>query len=121
MQRLSVEITVHLFGRTVLDREFVGIDTVGDEVEATIEMFGSFTAGLATILFEENCTLVVLIQNGILMTITLCFEKIVGPKNDWHKVVGGNEFSLGRTSSVDLLFSGRIDRHAFTKRHAATE
>ena len=83
-------------------------------------MFGSFTAGLATILFEENCTLVVLIQNGILMTITLCFEKVIGPKNDWHKVVGGNEFSLGRTSSVDLLFSGRIDRHAFTKRHAST-
>ena len=64
MQRLGIEITGHLFGRTILDREFVRIDTVGDEVEATTEMFGSFAAGLATILFEENSTLVVLIQNG---------------------------------------------------------
>ena len=120
MQRLGIEITSHLFGRTVLNREFMRIDMVGDEIEATIDMFGSFVAGLATILFEENSTLVVLINNGILMTISLCFEEIIGPKNDWHKVVGGNEFSLGRASSVDLLFGGRIDRHAFTKRHAAT-
>ena len=83
-------------------------------------MFGSFAAGLLTIIFEENNTLVVLIQNDILMTISLCFEEIIGPKNDGHKVVGGNEFSLGRASGVDLLFGGRINGHAFTKRHAAT-
>jgi hypothetical protein len=54
------------------------------------------------------------------MTIALCFKVIIGPKNDWHKVVGGNEFSLGRASDVDLLFGGRINGHAFTKRHAAS-
>ena len=120
MQRLGVKISDHLFGRTILDREFIGIDAVGDEIEAAVEMFGSLAAGLATILFEEDSTLVVLVENSILMTIALCFEKIVGPKNDWHKVVGGNEFSLGRASGVDLLFGGRINGHAFTKRHAAT-
>jgi hypothetical protein len=110
LQRLGIKSPHHLFSRTILDREFIGIDTVGDEVEATIEMFGSFAAGLVTILFEENSTLVVLIQNGILMTISLYFEEIIGPKNNWHKVVGSNEFGLGRTSSVNLLFGGRIDR-----------
>jgi hypothetical protein len=96
LQRLGIEITGHLFGRTILDRELVRIDTVRDEVDATIEMFGSFAAGLATILFEEDSTLVVLIENSILMTIALCFEKIIGPENDWHKVIGGNEFSQSR-------------------------
>ena len=106
MQRLGVKISNHLFGRTILDREFIRIDAVGDEIEAAVEMFGSLAAGLATILFEENSTLVVLVENSILMTIALCFEKIIGPENDWHKVVGCNEFSLSRASSVDLLFVG---------------
>jgi hypothetical protein len=62
LQRLGVKISDHLFGRTaILDREFIRIDTVGDEVEATVEMFGSLAAGLATILFEEDSTLVVLV------------------------------------------------------------
>ena len=61
MQRLGVKISDHLFSRTILDREFMRIDAVGDEIEAAVEMFGSFAAGLATILFEENCTLVVLV------------------------------------------------------------
>ena len=82
MQRLGIEIPHHLCGRTILDREFIRIDMVRDEVEATVEMFGSLTAGLATILFEENSTLVVLVENSILMTIALCFEKIIGPEND---------------------------------------
>ena len=35
-------------------------------------------------------------------------------------VIGSNEFGFGRTSSVELLFGGCIDRHAFTKRHTTT-
>ena len=54
------------------------------------------------------------------MTIVLCFKKIIGPENDWHKIIGSNEFSLSRALGVDLLFGGRINGHAFTKRHAAT-
>jgi hypothetical protein len=61
LQRLGAKISDHLFGRTILDREFIRIDTVGDEAEATVEMFGSLAAGLATILFEEDSTLVVLV------------------------------------------------------------
>ena len=41
---VGIEIANHLFGRTILDREIIGIDTVGDEVESTVEMFGSFAA-----------------------------------------------------------------------------
>jgi hypothetical protein len=55
------------------------------------------------------------------MTIALCFEKIVSPKNDGHEVIGSNKFSFSRTSgAVELLFSGRADRHGFTKRHPST-
>jgi hypothetical protein len=38
-------------------------------------MLGSFAAGLATIIFEANCALVVLKRNSILMTIALRFEE----------------------------------------------
>ena len=71
-------------------------------------------------LFSRRIALWLSWYRGILMTISLCFEERIGPKNDWHKVVGGNEFGLSRTLSVDLLFGGCIDRHAFTKRHVAT-
>ena len=66
------------------------VDTVGDEIESTIEMFCSLSAGFATILLEENCALVVLIQNRVLMTIALRFEEIISPENDWHKIVCSN-------------------------------
>ena len=84
MQRLGIEITSHLFGRTVLNREFMRIDMVGDEIEATIDMFGSFVAGLATILFEENSTLVVLVQNSILMA-ELDDHVLVLRGNNWSR------------------------------------
>ena len=44
LQGFGEEISDHLFSRTIVDREFIGIDAVGDEVETTVEMFGSLAA-----------------------------------------------------------------------------
>jgi hypothetical protein len=71
LQRLSEVISRHRFRRTIIDREFLGADAIGDEIESTVETFGSFAARLATILFEEDCALVVLTHNCVLMTIPL--------------------------------------------------
>ena len=39
--------------------------------------------------------MVVLIEDdGVLVTIALCFEKVVGPKNNRHELVGSNEFGF---------------------------
>ena len=44
LQGLGVEITNHLFCGTILNREFVVIDSVGDKVKSTIEMLSSLAA-----------------------------------------------------------------------------
>ena len=64
--------------------------------------------------------MVVLKKDGILMAVALGLQKVVGPKYDRHEVVGSNQFSFGRASSVELLFGGSINWHALTKGHAAT-
>ena len=64
--------------------------------------------------------MVVLIENGILMTIALCFEKVIGPKDKQHEVVGSNEFGFSRAAGVELLLGGDADGHSFSKRHATT-
>ena len=44
LQRFGKVITDHLFSRTILDREFAGVDPIGDKVETTIKMFCPFAA-----------------------------------------------------------------------------
>jgi hypothetical protein len=99
LQGLREEVADHLFGRTILDREFIGIDSVGDEVESAVEMFSSLAAGLATILFEEDCALVILIKDCVLVTIALRFEKIVGPEGGMVK----STIASTATLSLDQL------------------
>ncbi len=73
LQRLSEIVTDHLFRGTILNGEFIVVDSVSDEVESAVEVFGSLAAGLAAVLFQKNSALVILIKNGILMAISLSF------------------------------------------------
>jgi hypothetical protein len=120
LQGFSEEVADHLFSGTILNREFTGVDAVGDEIETTVEVFSLFAAGPATIHFEENHTLVVLKEYSILMTVTLRFKKVIGPENDWHEIIGSDEFSSSGTVGIDLLLGGGVDWHTFAKRHTAT-
>ena len=121
MKGFGKEVSDHLFRWTILDGEILHIDAVGNEVKSTIEVLGSLAAGLATVLLEQDCTLVVLIKDCILMIIALCFKKVVSPKDDWHEVVGSNnEFACSRTLGVEFLLGGGADGHSFAKRHTCS-
>ena len=79
LQGFSKEVSNHLFRWTMFDGQVLHVDAVSDEIESAVEMLGSLTAGLATIVLKKNRTLVVLTENGILMTTASCFEKAVSP------------------------------------------
>ena len=120
LQGFGEKVTNHLTSRTILNREFFVFDSIGDEIVPAVQMLGSFTAGLVSILFKENGTLVILIQDCIGGTITLGIKEIVSPKNDWHKIVSSHEFILGGAASVDFLLGGSVNGHTLPKRHATT-
>jgi hypothetical protein len=44
LQGLGIEVTNHFFCGTILNREFVVADSVGDKVESTIEVFSPLAA-----------------------------------------------------------------------------
>ena len=73
LKRLSKIVADHLFRGTILNGEFIVVDSVSDKIESAVEMFGSFAARFATILFQENGALVILIEYSVLMAISLCF------------------------------------------------
>jgi hypothetical protein len=118
LKRFGKEITAHLFHGRIFNGDFFIVHGVSDKVESTVEVFGSLAAWLATILFNENSTLVVLIEYGILVTLSLHFEERVGPENDWHEVICSNQFIFCGAASVELLFVGGVEGYAFSKRHA---
>ena len=95
LQRLGKKIANHFTCRAVLNREFLAVDAVGDEVVSAVEMLSEFAAGLAAILFKENSTLIVLLEYSIFGAVSLGVEKIIGQEDYWHKVVSSNQLSLG--------------------------
>ena len=52
LQRFGEEVTDHFSSRAAFDGEFLLPDTVSNEVETTVEMFGSLAAGQTAIIFE---------------------------------------------------------------------
>lgn len=105
LKGLGKEISDHLLGGTVGNRKFLVVDPIGDEEEADIEMTSSFAAGTTTVALEKDRALVVLVQHGILESIALLRQKVVGPDDHGHLVVSGNLLGFGGTSSVHFLFA----------------
>jgi hypothetical protein len=57
LQEFCKEIANHLFQGTILNGEFVVLYAIGDEIESTMNVFGSLAAQLLSILFEEHLLL----------------------------------------------------------------
>ena len=79
LERLCKIVSYHVIGATVLNLKFLVLDAISDEVIANVDVLGPLTGRLLAMVLKEDSRLVVLIQGGVLETITLCFEKVVRP------------------------------------------
>ena len=91
------------------------VDAVCNEEVVHIEMSCALGTQQSAILLEKDGTLVILVKDHFLEIKTLCMQKIICPKYEWHGIIGGNELGLSGTSSVELLLEGTGDNHALAK------
>jgi hypothetical protein len=54
LEGFSEKVTDHLASWAILHREFIAINSVGYKIVPTVEVFGSFAAGLAAIFLKED-------------------------------------------------------------------
>ena len=66
------EVTEHLSSRTVSQRDLTTISTIRHEVVANVDMTSSLTTGRSPVLFQEDSTLIVLVDNAVLDIVPLC-------------------------------------------------
>ena len=49
----------------MIDRQFAVPNSICDKIKTHVNMLGPFSAGLPTVVLEEDGTLVILIQDGV--------------------------------------------------------
>jgi hypothetical protein len=62
-----------------------------------------FAAQSLSILFQKNCTLVVLEQKIVLNLVSLSFHEILSPTDCQHEVVSTHDFQFCRALGVEFL------------------
>ena len=67
------------------------------------DVLGMLTTGHLTILLQQDCTPVILVQDIINHDIPLCFQKVTRPDDQRHQVVDPYQFTLSQTASVEFL------------------
>ena len=65
LQGFGMEIADHQVGGTVLDSNVATLDVIMNEVIPDIKMTSFLSTGLSTILFQQHCALVALIDDVI--------------------------------------------------------
>ena len=80
LQGLGENVGKHCLCWTVFYAQFIVLYTISDEKISDVYVSGAFAAGGTTVAFEENCTLVILIEYYIVVDRdTLCFHKVPCP------------------------------------------
>jgi len=106
LQWFREEIGKHVPGGTVFNFNSLGVDLVLDEKISDVHVTRPFCAGASSVLFQEDGTCVVLIQDRFINFHALSVEEMGGPNQLRHNIVNTNNFGLGRASSHQFLLAG---------------
>ena len=80
LERFGQEIDNHLLCRTILHGQVAIGDTVGNKEIAHVKMSCMLGTQQSAILFEEDGTLIVLMEDGFIHIETLSMDKVVHSK-----------------------------------------
>ena len=94
MKSLGKKIRDHIVGGTILNMKVTLFDSVGDKKIPNIKMFSSLGTGSPSVVLEENCGLIVLINDRRMDIIDLELQEIIRPTDMRHPIISCNEFSL---------------------------
>ena len=106
LQWLCEVVCNHVICRTVFDFKFIILDPVSYKIISYIYVSGSLGARLLSVVLKEDGRLVILEHYRRVNFISLTIKKVVGLADMRHKIIRSYEFSLGRTSGVELLLGG---------------
>ena len=106
MKRLCEVVRDHVVGRTVFNFKLVILDPISDKIIPYVYVSGLLGARLLPVVLEEDGRLVVLEHYRRFNVISLTVEEVIGPADMVHQVIRGYEFSLCRTSGIELLYGG---------------
>lgn len=84
-------ITNHIFGCAIYYTDILMINLVFDKKISDVNMFRPFTRGQLTVLSQQNCTLIILIQSRCLCLISHTIQDFFCPQYLTHYIVRYND------------------------------
>jgi hypothetical protein len=90
LKRFYEEVGGHISGRTILDGDLLGCNSISHKKVSHINMTGSLATGTLTVLFKKDGALIVLIDNVLRRVVTLCGEEVLSSQHLWHDVIHAN-------------------------------
>ena len=106
LQQFSKEICDHLCHWAVFNFDMLQVNLVLNKEVANIHVAHSFGTGLLAILFNENQTHVILIENDAFDVETLCSQEVSITNQLRHDIMHCHNFRLGRALCNMFLLAG---------------
>ena len=94
LQGLARVVSWHIISWAILDIQVLLLDTICNKEKTDVNVSGSLTRTLFTILLQQNSTCVIL-EDGSSGFIALGLQKVPGPHCLDHNIVCRDEFRFG--------------------------
>ena len=80
----------------------------------------SFILDLQPLPPQEDCALIVLIQDSVIVAVSLSLQELIIPYDVGHKIIHGHEFGFRGAASVQFLFVVASGWNPLYQRNAST-
>jgi hypothetical protein len=107
LQGFTHVVSTHLHGGQILNIQVVLGHLITQEEVPNIQSPCPLTGTLLAIGFQNNGTLVVLVEDVVLDGVSLCLHEELGPQYHSDRIISANQLSLGAASGDELLLARR--------------